>query len=207
MSAEKKLGNQEKNNQLLAALRADQSLENNIQLIASELFEKMSGLKLSRETDVSNGEDYHYLSGKDECACSLRFHPQVSHWFGWHTNSGDAVPNVDSLVMFDTKQEVIDALEYSFIDYQKKSDSSEMISLNGKPILQGYDIFGLFMGITGEVMFIGKDNYDKQEHIDFHEWIENQIGISLTGELSFYDTIDDEIYTATIKSLCSENKK
>jgi hypothetical protein len=161
----------------------------------------MSGLKLSRETDMSNGEDYHYLSGKDECACSLRFHPQVSHWFGWHTNSGDAVLNVNSLVMFDTKQEVIDALEHSFSDYQKKPDSVEAIMLNGEFILQGYDIFGLFMGITGELMSIGNPDYDKKEHASFHEWIENDLNITLTGELSFFDTIDDEVYTAHIKSL------
>lgn len=52
-----------------------------IQVVASELYESISGKELFRETDPENGEDYLYRAGKDCCKVSPAIHPEVASMF------------------------------------------------------------------------------------------------------------------------------
>lgn len=52
------------------------------QVVFSQLFEKMTGNTLTRDTDPKNGEDYLYRSSDQEPIASTALHPAVVDYFG-----------------------------------------------------------------------------------------------------------------------------
>lgn len=110
-----------RNTLLIKALLNNQSPEDNLNIIASKLFVNMTGQKLYRQTDIVNGEDYHYLAMGNQGMSSLRLHPQVSHWFGWYTNSGHSIKDLDVklIVMNKSNADMAKMLKERFDEFQK----------------------------------------------------------------------------------------
>jgi len=189
MTETKKPDFKARNTLLIKALLGNQNPLDNLNVIASKLFEVMTGHELCRDTDIANGEDYAYLAGQHESACSLRLHPRVSQWLGWYTNSGHSTLNeAFSLIMLaDSKEALAETLRERFDEFQKPKPCVEQIQLNDKPLMQGDSLFAMFERITGASFYIGGDNYDEDGHRAYHEQIEVSLNIKLRGQLIFID--------------------
>lgn len=70
-------------NLLVDALRNPGNKEKSPQSVMSELYERLTGHTLHRETDPANGEDYMYKSGSNETCASYGLHPEVADYFGF----------------------------------------------------------------------------------------------------------------------------
>jgi hypothetical protein len=94
-------------------------------------YETLSGLTLSSETDVSNGEDYIYNCNDDSCAASLGLHPEVVVYFNLASRRLDSGANgLYSLYCANISGEVMaEHLEQCFDDYLSDSEFDMLYTL------------------------------------------------------------------------------
>jgi hypothetical protein len=163
------LTNLEKNNLLIIALINSFNPDDNLQSIASKLFEVMTGETLQSETDITNGEDFTYKS-TSSCAVSNRVHQSVANWFGWSTNSIQSVNNDElKLVNLSNESEIVKILEEQFSDFQKPENAIEKITNKNKVILESADLYETFAKISGLYFEKCTSYYNKKAHMEFLE--------------------------------------
>lgn len=163
------LTNLEKNNLLVIALTNSFNPDENLQSIASKLFEVMTGETLRLETDITNGEDFTYKN-ESSYAVSNRVHQSVANWFGWSTNSIQSVNNDElKLVNLTDEDEIVAMLKTRFSDFQKPENAIEKITYKNKVILESADLYETFAKISGVYFEKGTSYYNKKAHIEFLE--------------------------------------
>jgi hypothetical protein len=94
-------------------------------------YETLSGLTLSSETDVSNGEDYIYKCDADSTATSIGLHPEVVVYFNLGSRRLDSVDNgLYSLYCANISGEAMaEHLEQCFDDYLSDGEFDMLYTL------------------------------------------------------------------------------
>jgi hypothetical protein len=192
-----------RNTLLIKALLGNKNPDDNVLTIGSKLFELMTGRTLYRDTDVINGEDFYYKCGEQECMASVRFHPEVAHWFGWFTNSLHSTLNhrKDLIMLFNDKIAFAEALKENFEEFQLPTPCMDRILLNDAEYMVGDNMYGMFEKMTGAAFYIHTDAYDKESHAAYHDFIESGHGSPLNGTLTFMNSMGIVTDSDDVKSL------
>lgn len=94
--------------------------ESPFQVVASELYEEITGNTLCRATDPVNGEDYMYKSGENECLASLRLHPEVVTFYNWRDGivSSSLAPEIRLCTALEPQLNIVSILSTRFDEFQ-----------------------------------------------------------------------------------------
>lgn len=110
----------ERNTLLAKALSNNSNPQDTIGILASKIFELMTGTSLFNETDILNGEDYAYKAGENQEITSMRVHPEVANWFGWINTSGVSASSEYVALIMLSRSEAIIALNTNLSEFTIK---------------------------------------------------------------------------------------